>query len=204
LSEETRHLDAYSFWRDEKPYVFLNTCKTSEHSRFDAAHELGHLVLHRHGGPSHRSAEDEANAFASEFLIPSADLEANVRTVNSIADLIRAKKRWGVSAAALNYALNHRNRKIISDWNYRGFCIELSRNGRAVEPDPMPQETSQVWTKVLMSLWRDGMSISRIAGELSMPERELSNLLFNISATTNHNATGNRTPFELILNDKIA
>ena len=28
LTEETRHLDAYSFWRNEKPYVFLNTLKT--------------------------------------------------------------------------------------------------------------------------------------------------------------------------------
>jgi Zn-dependent peptidase ImmA (M78 family) len=203
LSEETRHLDAYSFWRNEKPYVFLNTCKTSEHSRFDAAHELGHLVLHRHGGPGHRNAEDEANAFASEFLIPSPDLEANVRTVNSIADLIKAKKRWGVSASALNYALNHRSRKIISDWNYRGFCIELSRNGRAIEPDPMPQETSQVWTKILMSLWREGLSISRIAVELSVPESEISNLLFNISATPNRQATENRKPLELVSNPKI-
>jgi len=28
--------------------AFLNTYKTSEHSRYDAAHELGHLTLHRH------------------------------------------------------------------------------------------------------------------------------------------------------------
>jgi DNA-binding transcriptional regulator YiaG len=66
LAEETRHLDAYSFWRSDRPYIFLNTLKTPEHSRFDAAHELGHLVLHRHGGPSHRNAEDDANSFGLE------------------------------------------------------------------------------------------------------------------------------------------
>jgi Zn-dependent peptidase ImmA (M78 family)/DNA-binding XRE family transcriptional regulator len=183
LSEETRHLDAYSFWRDERPYVFLNTCKTAEHSRFDAAHELGHLVLHRHGGPAHRSAEDEANAFASEFLIPSPDLEANVRVIWSVDDLIRAKKRWGVSAAALNYALNHRRFKIVSDWSYRGFCIELNRIGRGVEPEPMQPESSQIWAKVLTALWREGVSLSRIATDLAVPERELSNLLFKIAST---------------------
>ena len=67
LVEETRHLDGYSLWRNERPYVFLNTVKTPEHSRFDAAHELGHLVMHQHGGSTHKSAEDEAHAFALGF-----------------------------------------------------------------------------------------------------------------------------------------
>ena len=30
LAEETRHLDAYSLWRNDKPYIFLNTLKTAE------------------------------------------------------------------------------------------------------------------------------------------------------------------------------
>jgi Zn-dependent peptidase ImmA (M78 family) len=198
LSEETRHLDAYSFWRNERPYVFLNTYKTSEHGRFDAAHELGHLVLHRHGGPSHRSAEDEANAFASEFLMPSADLEANITSVWSVSDLITAKKRWGVSAAALNYALNHRARKIITDWNYRGFCIELNRIGRNIEPDPLPPETSQIWNKVLTALWREGMNLGRIAADLSIPERELSNLLFNIAAPSRRMGADEKRSLSLV------
>ncbi|WP_376773772.1 ImmA/IrrE family metallo-endopeptidase [Rhizobium mongolense] len=60
LVENTRTVDAFSVWRGIRPFVFLNTIKTSEHGRFDAAHELGHLVLPRHGGPSGRRAEDEA------------------------------------------------------------------------------------------------------------------------------------------------
>ena len=68
LVEGTRHLDAYSLWRDDKPYIFLNTLKTAERSRFDAAHELGHLVMHRHIGSGHIGAEGEADSFASSFL----------------------------------------------------------------------------------------------------------------------------------------
>lgn len=49
LAEGSDAVDAFSYWKGEKPYIFLNTFKTAEHSRFDAAHELGHLVLHRHG-----------------------------------------------------------------------------------------------------------------------------------------------------------
>src|SRR5260370_4308668 len=133
LVEETRHLDGYSFWRNERPYVFLNTIKTAEHSRFDAAHELGHLIMHRHTGSGHKTAEDEAHAFASAFLMPRADLLAHIPVVREFDDLVKAKKRWRVSVAALNYALHKLG--VISDWRYRGYCIELNRLGRSNEPD---------------------------------------------------------------------
>jgi Zn-dependent peptidase ImmA (M78 family) len=189
LSEETRHLDAYSFWRNDKPYVFLNTLKTPEHSRFDAAHELGHLILHRHGGPGHRSAEDEANSFASTFLMPPADLRAHVPVVRGLRDLIEGKRRWRVSAAALAYTLHKQG--VISDWHYRGYCIELSKYGRANEPFGIEPETSQVWQKILTDLWRRGVAMSHIAHDLKIPERELSNLLFGIAAAVD---SGSRLP----------
>jgi len=183
LSEETRHLDAYSFWRNEKPYVFLNTIKTPEHSRFDAAHELGHLILHQHGGPNHRSAEEEANAFASAFLIPPADLRAHLPVIHGLDDLIDGKKRWRVSTAALAYTLHKRG--VISDWHYRGYCIELNKRGRTSEPFGVEPETSQVWQKILTDLWREGITLSHIAEETKIPEGELSNLLFGIAVAPN-------------------
>lgn len=185
LTEESRHLDAYSFWRNDKPYVFLNTMKTAERSRFDAAHELGHLVMHRHSGSTHPNAETEANAFASAFLMPPADLKAEVRRVNSLADIIAAKKRYGVSASALAYALHKLGR--ISDWHFRGYNIELGKDGRDVEPEGMQRETSQVWTKILTDLWRQGLPLSRIAESLNVPEKELSGLLFGIAAGLGEN-----------------
>src|SRR4030095_1201305 len=44
LAENTREVNAYSVWRRDHPYVFLNTFKSAECSRFDSAHELAHLV----------------------------------------------------------------------------------------------------------------------------------------------------------------
>jgi Zn-dependent peptidase ImmA (M78 family) len=180
LFEETRHLDAYSLWRKDRPYIFLNTLKTAEHSRFDAAHELGHLVMHRHSGSSHPNAEHEANAFASSFLMPPSDLIAEFPYVRSLNDLIKKKNRWGVSVAALNYAL-HRYGKI-SDWHYRSYYILLSKVGRENEPNPIAPETSQVWAKILRDLWTRGLPLSRVAELLKVPERELSNLLFGIAS----------------------
>lgn len=180
LAEETRHLDAYSFWRNDKPYVFLNTLKTPEHSRFDAAHELGHLIMHRHTGSNHKSAEDEANAFASTFLMPPDDLLAHIPFVRCLDDLIAAKHRWRVSVAALNYALHKMG--VISDWHYRGYCIELNKMGRTVEPNGIDPESSQIWAKILVSLWKKGITLSKIADALSVPEKEVSNLLFGVAA----------------------
>ena len=86
--------------------MFLNMQKTAERSRFDAAHELGHLVLHRHGGPSGREAEDQANQFAAEFLMPSADVMAVIPRISKLNQIVQAKTRWGVSVQALTYRLH--------------------------------------------------------------------------------------------------
>nr|WP_276556569.1 ImmA/IrrE family metallo-endopeptidase [Gluconobacter cerinus] len=182
LVEETRHLDAYAYWHDDAPYVFLNTCKTGEHSRFDAAHELGHLVMHRHSGTAKRDAEFEANTFASEFLMPQADLiaEWTQRRLYTVADLSKAKQRWGVSVAALNYALHSAG--LLTEWQKNTNFIELSRRGRSNEPNPIQHETSQIWAKILSAFWKRGMSLSHIANELCIPETELSRLLFNVAA----------------------
>jgi hypothetical protein len=41
LAENTKNVDAFSCWRNDEPYVFLNTFKSTERSRFDAAHGAG-------------------------------------------------------------------------------------------------------------------------------------------------------------------
>ena len=183
LVEGTRHLDAYSLWRNDRPYVFLNTVKTAERSRFDAAHELGHLLLHRHTGSRHSQAEAEADTFASAFLMPEEDLRAEFQWVASLEEIIEKKRRWGVSAAALAYTLHKMGK--ISDWHYRGFCIGLGKLGRQNEPNPMPRETSQVWVKILTDLWRQRITLSRLSECLAVPEKELQGLLFGIMAAVN-------------------
>ncbi len=185
LAKETRHLDAYSLWRNDRPYIFLNTTKTAERSRHDAFHELGHLVMHRHKGSTHASAEDEANAFASAFLMPPEDLLAETSWGMTLSELIRKKSRWGVSVASLNFALHKHNR--MSDWTYRSNYIALNKYLKdhpveTKEPNPLSHETSQIWAKIFQDLWRRGLPLSRVAAKLHLPECELNDLLFGIAA----------------------
>lgn len=193
LAEHCREVDAFSLWRHETPFVFLNTQKTPEHSRFDAAHELGHLVLHRHGhgdcegsardaGDSKgRKAEDEANAFASALLMPKTTLLATTPRVPTFAKLVEIKKMWRVSLAALIHRL-HRLRSL-SEWQYRSLCIEISRQGyRTKEIEGYPhRESSQVLAKAFNELRENKTSHADIARSLHLPLGELEGLLLGLT-----------------------
>lgn len=181
LAENTLKVDAYSLWRQDRPYVFLNTMKSGERSRFDAAHELGHLVLHQDGASEGREAEDQANQFSSAFLMPEGDIRAKCPYGPTLRDLIVLKSRWRVSVAALAYRLH--KLALLSDWKYRDICIEMSSLGyNKVEPSPIDRERSAVWDKVLKAMWSERMNTTRIADELGLPEKELNDLLFSGTA----------------------
>ena len=177
LTENTKKVNAFSIWRRDRPYVFLNTMKSAESSRFDAAHELGHLVLHQDSHTTGREAEDQANKFASEFLMPAADVLAELPRVDSLTQIVTAKKRWKTSVAALNYKLHRIG--ITSDWKYRDFCIQLSQLGyNKSEPFSIERERSVVWQKVLRTLWSEKTTRKDIASDLNLPESELESLVF--------------------------
>ncbi len=180
LAENTATLDAFSCWRGETPYIFLNTAKSAERSRFDAAHELGHLVMHKHGGPHQgKSAEFEAQLFAASFLMPQSDIEAKIPRALSLDQIVLAKRRWGVSAAALAYRLNKLG--IISDWLYRGMVIEMGRRKyRENEPNEIDREESVIWQKVFSDLWSKKITKQTIADELKVPIAEIENLIFGL------------------------
>ena len=200
LAEDTRTLDAFSCWRGSIPYVFLNTAKSAEHSRFDAAHELAHLVMHRHGGPHQgKAAEFEAQLFAASFLMPQSDIEAKIPRALNLDQIKIAKQRWGVSTSALAYRMNKLG--ILSPWLYRGIVIEIGRRGyRTEEPNEMPREESIVWRTVLNDLWSSKISKNHIATELHIPVEELENLIFGLVLSKSKGAapSGERPPLFLV------
>ncbi len=182
LSIDAAEVDAFSMWRQSTPFVFLNTKKSAEHSRFDAAHELGHLVLHRHGSPQGREAEREANAFASAFLMPKASVLAYAPRMATLGHLVKLKKFWNVSVAALTYRLHAVG--VLSDWHYQSLYIEMSSRGyRKSEPDPSQRETSQMLQKVFAALRDESISKGDIATELSVSAEELDQLVFGLALT---------------------
>lgn len=182
LVEDSREVNAFSAWhRGSIPFVFLNTMKSSESSRFDAAHELGHLVLHRHGDPKGKEVEQQANVFAGALLMPRSEMLALAGRCRTLADIMVLKKRWNVSAMALVYRLHRVG--VLTDWLYRSMCIELSGKGlRMREQDSAEREGSLVMKKVFDAMRVQGRGLRDIAKDLRVPAEELHKLVFGLTA----------------------
>lgn len=179
LAIDAKEVDAFSLWSNGTPFVFLNTLKSAEHSRFDAAHELGHLVMHRHGQPHGLEAEKEANAFASAFLMPAKSVLTTRLKFPTLDLLIKAKKHWTVSVAALNYRLH--SLELTSEWTNRSLCIQIAKAGyRTQEPNSVPRETSQLLDKVFDALRAEGVGKSDIAKELRLTSYEIDELTYGL------------------------
>jgi Zn-dependent peptidase ImmA (M78 family)/transcriptional regulator with XRE-family HTH domain len=180
LVNSARELDAFATWRGTAPYVFLNLTKSAERSRFDAAHELGHLVLHRQGEPENRQAELEANRFAAAFLMPEEHLISVMPGLVTIPTLLQLKKRFGVSLVALAHRMWELG--LLKDWHYHTLCVQFSERGyRKKEPEPMRPERSQVWDKVLALLREDGVTTSGLAQQLALSAADLEELVFGLT-----------------------
>jgi Zn-dependent peptidase ImmA (M78 family) len=181
LSVDAREVDAFSLWKGGIPYIFLNTYKTAEHSRFDAAHELAHLVLHKEASPHGRQAEIQANRFASSFLMPRASVLAAPPKYPVYETLVKLKRIWAVSISALAYRLHEL--AIISDWQYRGLAIEIAKHDRTKEPEGIPRETSLLLPMIFSRLYEEGFTRSKVAHALSIYASELEQLLLGLAMT---------------------
>jgi Zn-dependent peptidase ImmA (M78 family)/transcriptional regulator with XRE-family HTH domain len=128
-------LDAFSEWSEGgRPYIILNTAKGSAvRSRFDAFHELGHLLLHRHLDPSlllstssHKLVERQADRFASALLMPAATFGREVHSP-SVPAFLAIKPRWRVSIAAM--IQRTRALGLVTDDKAKLLCMYRNQRG---------------------------------------------------------------------------
>jgi Zn-dependent peptidase ImmA (M78 family)/transcriptional regulator with XRE-family HTH domain len=104
------NVEAFSFWSGPRPFVFMASEKDAGvRLRYDLAHELGHLVLHRwveqtelEDKATLKDIEGEADKFAGAFLLPSTSFPNEVYTTRLDA-FIPLKERWKVSIQAMVY-----------------------------------------------------------------------------------------------------
>lgn len=177
-------IDAFSFRHGAAPVIFLNIHKSAERLRFDLAHELGHLVMH--GGSLHvepgKEKEQAANDFASSFLMPRADVLGAIRGNLSLEDIMVLKRRWRVSAMALN--LRAHRLGVISDWTYGTLAKQLSMAGfRRGEPgSDLRAESSSLLTQVMSDIRARGEGFADIARVLCVRAQDVQDLMLGIVA----------------------
>lgn len=144
LNGET--VEAFSFWSGNRPFVVLSSQKNSAaRSRFDAAHELGHLILHRWIGADEledpkklKEIEREADRFASAFLLPRRSFQAEIFTTRLDA-FVSLKRRWNVSIQAMVYRC--KQLELFDEDQVTNLYKQISaRRWRSREPLDDPQE----------------------------------------------------------------
>lgn len=130
--------DGFSRWIDDIPYIITSSNKDSAvRSRFDHAHELGHLVLHNGVSEEEQGTkyiERDADYFASEFLYPSDVFVKEVHGLPlTLETFIRLKEKWKISIQAI--VRKCLDLSMISDDKYLYFQKRLSFKGwRRREP----------------------------------------------------------------------
>lgn len=150
----------------------------------DAAHELGHLVMHRNldmGTSATKEIEAEANRFASAFLMPKSTMLKYTPRGFSLRDAVALKKRWKVSVAAFIY----RSHDIgsLTDWQYHNLFKQLSSAGwRTDEPNAIIPEHSEVNKQVITLLSKTPKKLSTASNETALPLELCYQLLTGTSA----------------------
>lgn len=176
---EGERIDAFSFWCGVRPLVFLAVERESgARVRFDLAHELGHLVLHRwieddelKDPKTLKCIEAEADRFAGAFLLPRRSFPNEVYTprLDYFVDL---KRRWGVSVQGMVYRC--KNLEVIDDSQFTNLYKQISfRKWRKKEPldDPnvMRIESPKLLAKAISLLIESGRKdASDICNELAL------------------------------------
>ena len=175
-------VDAFSLWEDVQPFIFLARRRTPEGTRFDLAHELGHLLLHSKSNPdSATNRENEANEFAAEFLIPTDVVHATIRPYPSLDDILRLKSKLKVSAMAALMAVSKAGK--LSDNQFRQYAGILSSRGfRTGEPgSDLQYERSRVFDFVFSP--EGGQTARSIADATHIPVQDLIFLTLNAAAS---------------------
>ena len=142
-------LDGVSRWSEEsqRPYMLLARDKNvGVRRRFDAAHELGHIVLHRQVSSidlieNFALIEEQAMAFAGAFLLPEQSFSDDLFS-NSLEAMIRIKEKWKVSVAAMIMRLRAIER-VTPEYERRLWQYYSYRRWRGGEPfdDVLPVES---------------------------------------------------------------
>jgi Zn-dependent peptidase ImmA (M78 family)/transcriptional regulator with XRE-family HTH domain len=130
-------VDAFSLPFEDRPVVVLGSDKGDRgRSRFDAAHELGHLVLHGDQVWGLKEVEDQAHWFAAALLMPAADIANRLPQRVDWPQLFALKHEWQVSLAAL--LMRARSLGRMEQATYlSAIKIASARGWRRTEPVPL-------------------------------------------------------------------
>jgi Zn-dependent peptidase ImmA (M78 family)/transcriptional regulator with XRE-family HTH domain len=178
-------LDAYSSWRNGRPHIVLGADKMSAvRSRYDASHELGHLILHRRATRTQlnnsvvlKEAERQAFFFAGAFLLPESTFSEDFG-VPTLDALLSLKMKWGVSVAAMIKRAEWLN-LITEEQTARLWVAMGRRRWRTREPyddQISPEEPRTLRTAFEAARQTNTFTIGGLRAALNLPDSDIEQL----------------------------
>jgi Zn-dependent peptidase ImmA (M78 family)/DNA-binding XRE family transcriptional regulator len=169
---ESPKVDAISRWVPGlPPLFFVNQNIPKDRYRLTLAHELGHVVMHKHANPN---MEEQANRFAAEFLMPERDIMADLGDLK-MAKLPELKRYWRVSMAAI--LKRAEDLRAITPNQARYLWVQMSKTGyrlrEPIELDIKGERPSLI--NELIEAYREdlGYSMEDLCQMLALFEEEL-------------------------------
>lgn len=168
---------------DFQPIIFLTPDTSSVRSRLDAAHELGHFVLHSWVDKDYFLAnkdriEDEAQWFAGAFLLPFEAIKRESYSLTSLDALLLLKQRWKVSAQAILFRCLQLD--LINKNQYTYMQSKLSARGwRTFEPldDEIEQEEPSMFKSAIQMILDNKIQTpTQIIECIALNKEEIDNL----------------------------
>jgi Zn-dependent peptidase ImmA (M78 family)/transcriptional regulator with XRE-family HTH domain len=171
---DSTRVDAFSVPFPDRPILVLGSDKSDRgRSKFDAAHELGHLVMHEQEGSSARAIETQAQWFAAALLMPADDIRPQLPTDPDWQRLFELKRHWGVSIAAL--LLRARTLGVMTEHTYIQSMKTMSARGwRRSEPGYLgAPEMPVVLGRAIQLAEERGSSLADLARDAQLPLDEV-------------------------------
>ncbi|HEX4402878.1 MAG TPA: XRE family transcriptional regulator [Galbitalea sp.] len=163
-----QRVDAFSSQAGSRPLVLLSLAKADRaRSRFDSAHELGHLVMHPDEEPGSKAIESAAHRFAAAFLAPIDELVEDLPKRVDWDALQEAKKKWGVSLSALVYRAHDIG--LWGDATYRRAMQHLSAQGYPEPGSLGPPESPYVLGAAFDLLTESGIDMEALSKLSRLP-----------------------------------
>lgn len=139
IPDACHEVNAFSTWVKQRPVIFLSYKGFSSVVRFDAAHELLHLLAHADAAPGDKILERQANKFGGCFLLPRDSFLNECPKRLNWDHFFELKRRWGVSYRCLvrrAYELG-----CLSEASYKRAYVQLNRMGPEQGEPPLEQPT---------------------------------------------------------------
>lgn len=170
LPATTDEVDAFSCWIQARPFLILASNKgAADRSRFDSAHELGHILIHHDAKPGDAVVEREANKFAAELLTPTGSIVRELPRRVDWRVYAELKLRWRVAISML--LLRARDLDVITDSAYRRAMMEMGRRGwRRNEPAPLgdPEQPELLGRAMALLGAKHNFTLDDLSSELAL------------------------------------